>query len=50
MALPAVTVGALGFFAFMGVIAVAFGIGAAVGSVATVLLGESKLYCCELSR
>ena len=47
MALPAVT---LGFFAFMGVIAVAFGIGAAVGSVATVLLGESKLYYCELSR
>ena len=42
MAFPAVT---LGFFAFIGVLAAAFGIGAAVGSVATVLLGESKLYC-----
>ena len=29
--------------AFVGVIAVAFGLGVGVGSVATVLLGESKL-------
>ena len=40
MALPVVT---LGFFAFLGVVAVVFGIGAAVGSGTTVLCGESKL-------
>ena len=43
----AIQVLTLGIVAFVGVIAAAFGIGAAIGAVATVLLGESKLYCCE---
>lgn len=37
----------LSLFAFLGIIAAAFGIGAAAGSAATVLIGESKLrQCC----